>query len=504
MPSVIHPAAGGNSLSDCGVHVMDFMNIKEYVQKMADIISTVAEMQVLICDANFHIIGDSRDGAANCEELSQLTENSMLAQTIRRRKMMIIEDSKQHFKGCLHCSSRESCDINAMISIPVIDGSRIYGGIGLYANQKEDIKRLMEKHRDFIEFIHRISELLIMKLNEEGQNQQLRETVKKLQNYSCDMTFEDIIGSSRIITEIKAEAKRFAEGSSNILITGESGTGKEVFARAIHTASRCSDGPFVPINCAALPENLIESDLFGYEEGAFTGALKGGKLGKFELADNGTLFLDEIGEFPIHLQAKLLRALQERKIQHVGGQREIPVNVRLIAATNRDLEEQVENGQFREDLYYRLSVIPIQLPSLRQRRGDIEELAEYFLHIYTKALRKDVFGFASSAMRILCEYSWPGNIRELQNAVEYAVNITDGSYIEAGDLPKKLHSGDQRDFGESSLMLRPLRYVEDDYIREALRVYGNTLEGKLKAANVLGISKATLYRRLKEIEERNK
>lgn len=504
MPSAVCPAADGSSLSDCGVNIMDFMNIKEYVQKMAGIISTVAEMQVLICDTDFRIIGDSKGGVTNCEEFTDLTENSMLVETIRRRKMIIVEDSKNHFEGCLHCPSRETCDVNAMISIPVIDGSRIYGGIGLYANQKEDIKRLMEKHRDFIEFIHRISELLIMKLKEEGQNQQLRETVKKLQNYSCDMAFEDIIGSSRIISEVKAEARRFAEGNSNILITGESGTGKEVFARAIHTASRCSGGPFVPINCAALPENLIESELFGYEEGAFTGALKGGKLGKFELADGGTLFLDEIGEFPIHLQAKLLRALQEKKIQRVGGQKEIPVKVRLIAATNRDLEEQVENGQFREGLYYRLSVIPIQLPPLRLRRGDIEELAEHFLHIYAKALRKDVFGLEPGALRILCEYPWPGNIRELQNAVEYAVNITGGSYIEARDLPKKLLSGEQRESAEGSLTLRPLRYVEDDYIREALRVYGCTLEGKLQAARVLGISKATLYRRIKEIEEMKK
>lgn len=483
---------------------MNFMNIKEYVQKMAGIINTVAEMQVLICDADFHIIGDSKDGLTNCENLSTLTENSMLAGTIRKRKMMIVEDCKNHFEGCSHCPTRDTCDINAMISIPVIDGSKIYGGIGLYANQKEDIKRLMEKHRDFIEFIHRISELLIMKLKEEGQNQQLRETVKKLQNYSCDMAFEDIIGSSRIISEIKEEARRFAAGNSNILITGESGTGKEVFARAIHTASQCGGGPFVPINCAALPENLIESELFGYEEGAFTGALKGGKLGKFELADGGTLFLDEIGEFPIHLQAKLLRALQEKKIQRVGGQKEIPVKVRLIAATNRNLEEQVENGQFREDLYYRLSVIPIQLPSLRQRRGDIEELAEYFLHIYTKALRKDVFGFEPGALRILCEYTWPGNIRELQNVVEYAVNIAGGSYIEAKDLPKKLLTSDQKESAGGSLTLRPLRYVEDDYIREALRVYGTSLEGKLEAARVLGISKATLYRRIKEIEDLKK
>lgn len=479
---------------------MKLSSIREYAQKTTEIISTVAGMQVLVCDMDFQIVGDSKDGITNHRELSRLTDNSMLAETIKCRKMMMIEDCKKDFAGCLNCPERNDCDVNAMISVPIIDGDEIYGAIGLYAHGKDDVKRLMEKNRDFLEFIHRMSELLIMKLKETSETQKLQETVKKLKNNSCSLPFEDIVGSSPAFRKVKEEAKRFAAGNSGILIQGESGTGKEVFARAIHTASRNSAGPFVAINCAALPENLIESELFGYEEGAFTGALKGGKLGKFELANHGTLFLDEIGEFPIHLQAKLLRALQEKKIQRVGGTNEIEVSVRIIAATNQDLEELSRNGQFREDLYYRLSVIPITLPPLRQRRSDIGELAEHFLRIYAKALQKDLFGIDKAATDRLYEYGWPGNIRQLQNAIEYAVNISSGSYITAADLPKKILGGmaEESSSGET-IALRPLRDVEDEYILEAIRVYGDSLSGKLKAAEVLGISKATLYRRLKEL-----
>ena len=246
-----------------------------------------------------------------------------------------------------------------------------------------------------------------------------------------------------------------------------------------------------------MPENLIESELFGYVEGSFTGASKGGRIGKFELADGGTLFLDEIGEIPIHLQAKLLRALQERKIQKVGGSKEINIDVRIIAATNRDLELLVKEGMFREDLYYRLSVIPIFIPSLRERKGDIRQLAEYFCNIYSKALNKDIFGLEKTTLKILSEYSWPGNIRELQNAIEYAVNISSNSYLKRTDLPEKILRG-RKSITETGIAeLKDLHTVEYEYIQKAIETYGNTLEGKEKAAQVLGISLATLYRKLK-------
>lgn len=469
-------------------------DIREYVQKTAEIISTIAEMNVLICSTDKKIVGDSKNAG---RESRYLSEDSVLSQTIDSRKMMIVDNCKNTCPGCISCPDRSHCDINAMVTIPIMDGKDLYGGIGVYANENESVTRLIKKNKDFIEFTHRMGELLVMKLKEEAQTTKLRETVRQLKNNSGTLSFDDIIGDSKELSKVKKSARLFAAGNSTILLQGESGTGKEVFARAIHTESSRGAGPFVAINCAALPENLIESELFGYVEGSFTGASKGGRIGKFELADGGTLFLDEIGEIPIHLQAKLLRALQERKIQKVGGSKEINIDVRIIAATNRDLELLVKEGMFREDLYYRLSVIPIFIPSLRERKGDIRQLAEYFCNIYSKALNKDIFGLEKTTLKILSEYSWPGNIRELQNAIEYAVNISSNSYLKRTDLPEKILRG-RKSITETGIAeLKDLHTVEYEYIQKAIETYGNTLEGKEKAAQVLGISLATLYRKLK-------
>ena len=469
-------------------------DIREYVQKTAEIISTIAEMNVLICSTDKIIVGDSKNAG---RESRYLSEDSVLSQTIDSRKMMIVDNCKNTCPGCISCPDRSHCDINAIVTIPIMDGKDLYGGIGVYANENESVTRLIKKNKDFIEFTHRMGELLVMKLKEEAQTTKLRETVRQLKNNSGTLSFDDIIGDSKELSKVKKSARLFAAGNSTILLQGESGTGKEVFARAIHTESSRGAGPFVAINCAALPENLIESELFGYVEGSFTGASKGGRIGKFELADGGTLFLDEIGEIPIHLQAKLLRALQERKIQKVGGSKEINIDVRIIAATNRDLELLVKEGMFREDLYYRLSVIPIFIPSLRERKGDIRQLAEYFCNIYSKALNKDIFGLEKTTLKILSEYSWPGNIRELQNAIEYAVNISSNSYLKRTDLPEKILRG-RKSITETGIAeLKDLHTVEYEYIQKAIETYGNTLEGKEKAAQVLGISLATLYRKLK-------
>lgn len=473
---------------------MDLISIKEYVQKIAITISTVVKMQVLIANRDLIILGDSLCSNEVLDEEVSLTENSLLALSINSRKMTIAEDCQNKFKGCKICPKKDTCDINSMICLPIIDGDQLYGGIGLYAHDADNVDRLINRHKEFIEFIYRMSEMIIMKLKEEYQTQELREQVKKLQS-SSNITLDNIIGRSLAINLVKERAKQFARGNSTILLQGESGTGKEVFARAIHSASRCAEGPFIAINCAALPENLIESELFGYEDGAFTGAVKGGKVGKFELADGGTLFLDEIGEFPLHLQAKLLRALQERKIQRIGGSREIPVTVRIIAATNRNLEELVSKGDFREDLFYRLSVIPLEIPPLRERKGDISDLAEYYLRIHAKALGKELFGFEKRAINYLCDYDWPGNIRELQNTIEYAVNVAMGNYITVSDLPSRFRKVNKLE----EIKLRPLKVIEDEYIKEALRIYGDTTEGKVKAAEVLGISVATLYRRIRNL-----
>ncbi|MGN1143239.1 MAG: sigma 54-interacting transcriptional regulator [Anaerovoracaceae bacterium] len=309
-------------------------------------------------------------------------------------------------------------------------------------------------------------------------------------------SFDEIVGVSQAIRNVKEDAARFAKSTSNVLIQGESGTGKEVFAGAIHNASRCAEGPFVAVNCAAIPDNLLESELFGYEEGAFTGASKGGRAGKFEIANHGTLFLDEIGEMPIHLQPKILRALQERKIMRVGSNRPIDIDIRIIAATNRDLLAMMKTGEFREDLYYRLSVIPIYIPALRERKEDIKPLLDYFLNMYRSMLEKwEVQDFDASVIQLFYNYGWPGNVRELQNAVEYAVNRCEESLIHIDDVPERI-----RNFAKNGIRPIPLKQMEMEAIQNALLYFGNTPEGKEKAAAAMGISRATMYRKLKEYE----
>jgi PAS domain S-box-containing protein len=312
------------------------------------------------------------------------------------------------------------------------------------------------------------------------------------------LTFDDIIGSSKSLMEVKAKAKKIAASNSTVLIVGESGTGKEIFARAIHSASPYSNKPFVAINCGAIPEHLLESELFGYDEGAFTGARRGGKHGKFELANGGTIFLDEIGNMSLYLQAKLLRVLQERQIERVGGTQLIPVEIRVIAATNSNLQDMVQKGLFREDLYYRLSVIPLVIPPLRERKEDIPILLEHYMQRFAKRLGKEVKGFAGEAMRICMAYPWPGNVRELVNAVEYAINLEENSLISIESLPPRLKEATKKRLLPHGNQLPTLEQLEKEAIILALERYSWTEEGKNQAAKALGISRATIYRKIQK------
>ena len=320
-------------------------------------------------------------------------------------------------------------------------------------------------------------------------------TVNDIVGDKTAIKFNDIIGNSEILNQTKKIAKIASKSNSTVLIQGESGVGKELFARAIHYESNKKNKPFVAINCAAIPESLLESELFGYVEGSFTGAIKNGKIGKFELATNGTIFLDEIGDLPIHLQSKLLRVIQEKEIRRIGSNNVVKINTRVIAATNKDLEKMVEENQFREDLYYRLNVIPLFVPSLRNRTEDVPLLVKYFLNKYNEKLNKNVITIDKSVLNILETYSWRGNIRELENTIEFAINMTEGVNIDKNSLPKKLIKVDKTTDNEE---IKSIETVEKNEIIKAINKFGKTPLGYEKAYLTLKISRATFYRKMKK------
>lgn len=314
-------------------------------------------------------------------------------------------------------------------------------------------------------------------------------------------TFDDIIGTSEAIEDAKRWARVAAEMPSTVMLTGESGTGKELFAQAIHNASPRRKGPFVALNCAALPETLIESELFGYEEGTFTGARKGGQAGKFEQASGGTIFLDEIGDMPLGVQAKLLRVIQERKVARIGSVRELPVDLRIIAATHKDLAGEVRAARFREDLFYRLNVIAIRIPALRERRGDLPGLARHLLARIAERLGRTVHA-ADDFLDRLAAHSWPGNVRELENTLERAaLRAGDGGVLTAALLDLAGPVGEPNPPPPPSPQIeepvRSLRDVEKEAIARALARHGGNIQ---QAAASLGIGRNTLYRKIKEYD----
>ncbi|WP_312474500.1 sigma 54-interacting transcriptional regulator [Neobacillus sp.] len=320
---------------------------------------------------------------------------------------------------------------------------------------------------------------------------------KKLHQNGLEAKYRlsDIIGETHEIMEAKELARKFAETESTVLITGESGTGKELFAQGIHAASHRSLGPFVAVNCAVLPENLLESEMFGYEKGTFTGALKDGKPGLFELAHGGTLFLDEIGEIPLRIQALLLRVLQERTIRRVGGERIIPVDVRIITATNRNLEEEVEEKQFRSDLYYRLNVLALELPPLRVRLADIPKLVEAFLEEFNDKRKNKIITVEKELICLFQKYDWPGNIRELRNTVERMVVLEESKSLRlqgAKFLSEKIR---RRKFSEETTNKQSIKNKEKELILTTLEKFENN---KKLAAQSLGIDRSTLWRKIKE------
>ncbi|TCP24914.1 transcriptional regulator with PAS, ATPase and Fis domain [Scopulibacillus darangshiensis] len=314
--------------------------------------------------------------------------------------------------------------------------------------------------------------------------------------------FNRIIGVSAQIIEVKEYAYRVSQSDSTILIQGESGTGKEEFAKAIHFSSMRKENPFITVNCGAIPENLLESELFGYDRGAFTGANNKGKVGKFELAQNGTIFLDEIGEMPQLLQVKLLRVLQQREIERLGGTLPIPVDVRVIAATNKDLQEMVNNKTFREDLFFRLNVIPIVIPPLRSRKEDILALSEYYVSYFNDYFHANVLGLGRDVKNLIVKYPWKGNVRELKNFIEYLFNFISNGWVTMEVAAELIHR--KLEIDKKSLPLASPSFslvdMEEELIKKALQYVQSQDLNIEEASKLLGIGRATLFRKIKKYQ----
>lgn len=338
-------------------------------------------------------------------------------------------------------------------------------------------------------------------MKEYSELQFYKEEYKRNNGSKC--SFEGIIGQSKSFMEIKKAGFKAARTSFPVLLTGETGTGKEVFANSIHNSSDRQEKPMISINCAAIPNELLESELFGYEEGAFTGAKKGGKKGKFQLADKGTLFLDEIGDMPLGMQAKLLRVLQEGEIEKIGGYNPIPVDVRIIAATRRNLTEMIENGEFREDLFYRLNVLNIEIIPLRKRKEDIVELANYFLHRLNSDYKTNV-SLSKEVVECIKNYYWPGNVRELDNIIKSAYASCEDYLIQVTDLPSKMvsrHRLETLEKGDGKKLMHMMEEYEKNIIIEALKRNDWNCQS---AANELDIHRSALYKKIAKYNIKNK
>lgn len=412
--------------------------------------------------AYLEFLGISQENAIG-RHVTDVIENTRLHIVVNTGEKEI--DQIQRIKGYDAVTSR----------IPIIEDGKVTGAIG---------KVMFKNYREVNMLYRKLEETSIQLIN-------YKERLKKVQgNYYA---LDNIIGNNLKILELKETIRRVANTDSTVLITGESGTGKEIFANAIHEISKRQDKNFVKINCAAISENILESELFGYEEGAFTGAVKGGKIGKFEMAHRGTLFLDEIGDMSFDMQSKMLRVLQDKVVERVGGNAPKKVDVRLIAATNQNLLKKIEKGEFREDLYYRLNVLLLELPPLRERLDDIEPLCNFFISKYNNKFGIYIEKVDDEAMDYLLNYMWPGNIRELENVIERAYNFVDGNTIHVKQLPEKIIKG--RGVISVGDLKNNLNSLEKQLIVDTLKACGGN---KSKTAQALKINRASLYQKLKK------
>jgi transcriptional regulator with PAS, ATPase and Fis domain len=422
-------------------------------------------------------------------------------QVIDQRKTIVIKNPT-HDEDCINCEQKQFCKETLEICLPINIDDMTIGAISMITFTQKTRTKVLNNLSLYMEITENFTGVIENFLS---RNKSITE-IKPKKSKKESVTFSHLIGNAVQFTEVIQKAKLVSPNDVAVMITGESGTGKEMLANAIHNASPRKKDPFVAINCGAIPENLMESELFGYVDGAFTGASRSGRKGKFELANNGTIFLDEITEMPISLQTNLLRILQEQQLERLGSNNSIDIDVRIIAATNKDIHSLINEGLFREDLYYRLNVIPLKLPPLRERQDDIVPLMNYFMtkhslfitkrHVQDFNVPKDIFEFFK-------RYNWPGNIRELENVIIHMLNMMDEQgHVSFNSLPVYIFdsSPNLTPYPFSSSEIVPIETIEKQAIEQALEYYGNTTEGKQAAADRLGISLTTLYRKMKKHE----
>ncbi|MBU5427845.1 sigma 54-interacting transcriptional regulator [Tissierella pigra] len=439
---------------------------------LVDILNYAYEGYVLV-DPNGRIV------KMNYEKLMGIKEEDAIGKPVEE----VIENTRMHI--VVRTGKKELRDVQRiqghdMITnrIPIIKQEKIIGAVGTVLFK--DISEVKELAHQLLDLQSKINKY-------KGEIERIEGT-----KYS----FHSIITRNPKMEYLKKVGKMASETNSTVLITGESGTGKELFAHAIHRASYRKEEAFIAINCAAIPKELLESELFGYDSGAFTGARKDGKPGKFELASGGTIFLDEIGDMPLEMQAKILRVLESKEFERIGGNKKISFDVRVIAATNENIEESVKKGKFREDLYYRLNVISIEIPPLRERMEDIEILSEDILNNLIKEMAVGRKELSKEAMKILKSYSWPGNVRELRNILERAINLSTGNLILAEHLPERILNGVNylpNNIEDIIKLKDTIEAVEREAVIKAITL---TKGNKTLAAEKLGIHRTALYKKI--------
>jgi len=468
--------------------------LDDTLEQLARIVKAGASSIWLVNEFDRELYVASATGAKREEikEIRMEMGKGIVGMVVTTGKPVLVSDARVVPEHALDIAEQVGFEAKSMLCVPMRSREQVIGAIQVLNKQNGSDFDLKDMHH--LELFANLTGVAIDNarlyhlLHQE--NMDLR---RELGGKASE--FDDIIGKSPKLEEVKEISRRVAQTNSTILLRGESGTGKELIAQAIHRSSPRADGPFIAVNCGALPDSLLESELFGHEKGAFTNAIAK-REGRFELANGGTIFLDEVGDTPLSLQIKLLRVLETKRFERVGGAKTVESDVRVIAATNQNLEQNMKEDTFREDLYYRLNVIAIHLPPLRDRREDIPLLAGYFLRKYNIETNRRIKDFTKDAMKILMEYNWPGNIRELENAVEHAVVLCDDESITPASLPLNVHIKDERttEYGDS--LEEAQKQFKKKYIT---RVLQQTDGNRSKAAKKLEIQRTYLSRLIKEL-----